>query len=124
MSARKQHLRITHRESGLVLADGPLGWGMTAFDGAFYIRARYLHTDGLRVNFLPGLCVYKFLYVWMDLQLPDGGRVRSLAWRYWLPNPLLPFIWFRVAMPADHAALAYERYQPVPADDEAQPELR
>jgi hypothetical protein len=28
---------------------------------------------------------------------------------YWLPNPLLPFIWFRVALPGLHPALDIER---------------
>ena len=27
------NVRIKHRESGTVLADGPLGWGITPFEG-------------------------------------------------------------------------------------------
>jgi hypothetical protein len=42
----------------------------------------------------------------MDLHLGDGSRVRSLGWMYWLPNPLFPFIWFRVALPRGHAEIA------------------
>jgi uncharacterized protein (DUF427 family) len=38
----------------------------------------------------------------MDLRLKSGERARNLAWMYWLPNPLLPFIWFRVAIAAHH----------------------
>jgi hypothetical protein len=30
---------------------------------------------------------------------------------YWLPNPLFPFIWFRVALPGTHAALVVETYE-------------
>ena len=52
--------------------------------------------------------MYKFLYVWLDLHLPSGVTVRSLGWRYWLPNPLLPFIWFRVAVPDNHPELQVE----------------
>ncbi len=121
MSKPQHRLRITHRDSGLMLADGPAGWGMMAFESAYYIRAKHMRTDRLRVNFLPGLCVYKFLYVWMDLHLPDGGRERSLAWKYWLPNPLLPFIWFRVALPAQHPGLMYEVYEPAQVSDQVQP---
>lgn len=56
-------------------------------------------------NFTPGFCIYKFLYVWMDLILPGGQREGGLGWLYWLPNPLLPFIWYRVAVAASHPAL-------------------
>lgn len=104
------NVRVTHSPSGTVLADGPLGWGITPFEGNFYIRRKFLRTDGFRVNFLPGLCIYKFLYVWMDLHLQEGSRVRNLAWMYWLPNPLLPFIWFRVALPRFHPDIAVKEY--------------
>ncbi len=79
----KKHIRITHRPSRLVLAEGPLGWGITPFEGNYY----------------------KFLYVWLDLKLGDGFRSKNLGWLYWLPNPLLPFIWFRVALPGSHEEL-------------------
>jgi uncharacterized protein (DUF427 family) len=103
-------VRIKHRASGSVLAEGPIGWGITPFEGNFYIRRKFLKTDRLRVNFLPGICIYKFLYVWMDLHLDNGMRVRNLGWLYWLPNPLLPFIWFRVALPRSHPELEFEEY--------------
>jgi hypothetical protein len=89
-----KNVRIRLRSSGEVIADGPLGWGITPFEGNFYISRKYLKTGGFRANYIPGLCIYKFLYVWM----------------YWLPNPLLPFIWFRVAVPRGHPDIAYEEY--------------
>jgi len=101
---------ITHNPSGTVLAEGPLGWGITPFEGNLYIRRKFLKTDQFRVNFIPGLCIYKFLYVWMDLRVGEGRRVRNLAWMYWLPNPLLPFIWFRVALPREHPELTVKEY--------------
>ena len=104
------NVRITHNGSGTVLAEGPVGWGITPFEGNFYIRRKYLKTDQIRANFLPGLCPYKFLYVWMDLHVGEGGRVRNLGWIYWLPNPLLPFIWFRVALPGRHPEITVEKY--------------
>lgn len=107
---RMTNVRITHHNSGTVLADGPIGWDITPFEGNFYIRRKFLKSDQFRVNFLPGLCIYKFVYVWMDLHLAEGGRVRNLAWMYWLPNPLLPFIWFRVALPRIHPEIDIEEY--------------
>lgn len=106
----KKHVRITHRASGQVLAEGPLGWGITPFEGNYYIGRKYLRTDRFKPNYIPGLCPYKFLYVWMDLVRDDAKIEKNLAWLYWLPNPLLPFIWFRVALPSDHPALLVEEY--------------
>ena len=100
-------IRITHRESGALIAEGPVGWGITPFEGNYYIGRRYLKAS-FTPNFVPGLCIYKFLYVGMDLQLQDGKCDRGIGWLYWLPNPLLPFIWYRVAVPADHPSLQIE----------------
>jgi hypothetical protein len=101
-------IRITHRSTGSLIAEGPIGWGITRFDGACYIRRKYLKTAGFRPNFIPGLCPYKFFYVWMDLKMEDGRKVPNLGWLYWLPNPLLPFICFRVAVPSHHPELHVE----------------
>jgi hypothetical protein len=80
-------IRITHRSSGEVIAEGPVGfWGITPFEGNFYISRKYLKTSRLKPNWIPGLCIYKFLYVWLDLRLPDGTREPSIGWMYWLPT--------------------------------------
>jgi len=104
-------VRITHSKTGMVIADGPIGWGITPFEGNYYIQRKFLQTDAFRVNFLPGLCFYKFLYVWLNLHLPDSKVLKNLGWMYWLPNPLLPFIWYRVGLPAYHPELTFEKYQ-------------
>ena len=101
-------IRITHKPSGEVIAEGPLGWGIMSFEGNYYIRRRYLKTKGFKVNFIPGLCIYKFLYVWLDFSW-SGGKSRNLGWLYWLPNPLSPFIWYRVAVPKNHPELDFEK---------------
>lgn len=42
-------IRITHRSSGEVIAEAPLGlWGITPFEGNFYISRKYLKTGYLR----------------------------------------------------------------------------
>ena len=104
----KKCVSIKHRDSGILIARGPVGWGITPFEGNYYIGRKYLRTDRFKVNFIPGLCPYKFLYVWLDLLLPEDNRSRNLGWMYWLPNPLLPFIWFRVAVPRHHPELHVE----------------
>src|SRR5260370_836943 len=99
-TAAARSIRITHRSSGEVIAEGPLGfWGITPFEGNLYISRKCLKTGYLRPNWVPGLCIYKFLYVWLDLRLPNGAREPFVGWMYWLPNPLLPFIAFRPAGP-------------------------
>jgi len=105
------YIRITHKSSGEVLVDGPSGWGVTSFEGNFYVRKKYLRSGKFRPNFIPGICIYKFLYVWLDLTLENGEQEKGLAWLYCLPNPLLPFIWFRVALPGQHPELLVEHYQ-------------
>ncbi len=82
----KKFVRVTHRPTDTLLAEAPLGWGITSFEGNLYIRDKYLKTDGFRINFIPGLCFYKFLYVWMNLRVGDE-TFRSLGWKYWSPSP-------------------------------------
>ena len=105
--AEAKFVRITHIPSDVVIAEGPLGWSITSFEGNYYIGRKHLKTGGFKVNYLPGLCVYKFLYVWLTFHWP-GGKSRNLGWLYWFPNPLFPFIWFRVAVPGTHPELRIE----------------
>ena len=109
----RKYVQIRHSASDSLIAEGPLGWGITPFEGNYYISSKHLLTDGFRVNWLPGLCVYKFLYVWLNFVRPDGTVARNLGWKYWLPNPLLPFIWFRVAVPGAHPEISVKRYEKV-----------
>jgi uncharacterized protein (DUF427 family) len=107
----RKFIRIKHTTSDILIADGPVGWGITPFEGNYYIRNKYLVTNGFRVNNVPGICVYKFLYVWLDFIAAGGTVSKNLGWKYWLPNPLFPFIWFRVAVPAIHAEIIIEEYE-------------
>jgi len=110
----KKFIRITHGPSDTKLAKGPVGWGITPFEGNLYISRKYLVTDGFKPNFIPGICFYKFLYVWLDLKLEDATKVRDLGWLYWLPNPLFPFIWYRVGLPRVHPELVIEEFEKPP----------
>lgn len=109
-----KHIRITHTSTGELLAEGPLGWGITPFEGNYYISKKYLKSSGFKPNFLPGLCFYKFLYVWLDFTPKEGAKVRNLGWYYWLPNPLFPFVAFRVGIPARHPEIAVEVTDGIP----------
>jgi uncharacterized protein (DUF427 family) len=102
------HIRIWHRPSGTLLVEGPKGWGITPFEGNYYIRKMYLMGDFFRSTLIPGLCPYKGIYHWLNLDLPDGQREDMLGWRYIIPNPLFPFIAFRLGLPGNHPALRYE----------------
>lgn len=62
----RKWIRITHLPSSEIIAEGPLGWSITLFGGNYYIQSRYLLTRGFKINSLPGLCFFKFFYVWMD----------------------------------------------------------
>jgi uncharacterized protein (DUF427 family) len=106
----KRRIRITHIPSGTVLAEGPLGWGITPFEGNLYIREQHLRTNALRLNAIPGFCPYKFLYIWLDLCLPGHQTSRNLGWKYVVPNPLFPFIAFRTALPRAHPELRVEEF--------------
>ena len=107
---KKLHIRITERSTGTVLAEGRKGWAITPFEGNFYIRARCINRALFQMNYVPGLCPYKGLYVGLDLRLPEKAVLKGLAWLYWLPNPLFPFIWFRVALPGNHTDLSIEEF--------------
>ncbi|MFQ6616481.1 MAG: hypothetical protein ACE5HZ_06900 [Fidelibacterota bacterium] len=104
----KRIIRITHRSTGIKLAEGPKGWAITPFEGNLYVRRKYLLTDKLKPNFRVGFCPYKFLYVWLDLVADEGTREKNLGWYYWLPNPLFPFIVNRIGLPRHHPALLVE----------------
>ena len=108
----KKHIRIIYRPSGEIIAEGPIGWGITPFEGNYYIQKKYLCTTGFKPSFVPGICIYKFFYVWMDLIPRTGERARMLGWLYWLPNPLFPFIWYRIGVPQRHPELTIEKISP------------
>lgn len=95
-------ITIIHAPSGEVMARGPKGWGMFAFEGNYYIARRYLRTEGFRFSGIPGICPYKFLYFWYHFRSSSGVDSPMLGWKYWLPNPLFPFIAFRIAVPQNH----------------------
>jgi uncharacterized protein (DUF427 family) len=103
-------LRIMYRPTGTVLAEGRKGWDITPFEGNLYIRSRCIETRFFKTNYIPGICPYKGLYTWLDFQLPGRTALKSLGWLYWLPNPLLPFIWFRVALPGSYPDLSIEEF--------------
>lgn len=98
-------MKIIHQKIEELIADGKRGWAITPFEGNYYISGKALKTEGFKANYLPGLCFYKFLYVWLDFHDKDGRVAKDLGWKYWFPNRLFPFIWFRVAVPQRHPDL-------------------
>jgi uncharacterized protein (DUF427 family) len=106
----KSHIRITHKPSGEVIAEGETGWGMFAFEGNYYISNKNLRTKGFKMSWIPGICPYKFLYFWYHFKPLKGETSAMIAWKYWLPNPLFPFIAFRIAVPSQHQDLIIEKF--------------
>jgi len=103
-----KHLRITHIPSGEIIAEGKKGWGLFPFEGNYYIAKKNLQSDGFKFSGIPGICPYKFLYFWYHFKSANGKKSNMIAWKYWLPNPLFPFIAFRIAVPAIHPDLKVE----------------
>lgn len=94
------YIQIRHEPDGEILAEGPRGlFGIASFEGNYYISKSCLKTQRFRMSWIPGFCIYKFLYVWLDFVDRDGCRDRMLGWRYVVPNPLFFFIFLRVAVP-------------------------
>lgn len=98
-------IRIVHRPSSAVIAAGSLGWSITPWEGNYYLSRNTLAAGKFRPTWLHGICMYKGVYRWLDFVAPDGSESRDLAWRYVVPNPLIPFIWFRVGIPGQHPDL-------------------
>jgi len=81
---------------------------MFAFEGNYYISNKNLKTNGFKISGIPGICPYKFIYFWYHFRSNDGHKSPMIAWKYWLPNPLFPFIAFRIAVPKNHPDLLVE----------------
>ena len=105
----KETIRIIHKPSGELLAEGPAGWGMFSFEGNYYVSNKYLKTKGFKFSGLPGVCPYKFIYFWYHFTAKNGLRSPLLGWKYWLPNPLFPFIFFRLAVPKRHPDIQIQK---------------
>lgn len=107
-----QRIEIFHKPSGQLIASGIKGWGMFPFEGNYYIAKSNLKTRGFRLTGIPGICPYKFLYFWYHFTAETGEKSPMLGWKYWLPNPLFPFIAFRIAVPANHRDIEIREHIP------------
>jgi hypothetical protein len=105
-----QLIQILHRPSQTVLAEGKRGWDITPFEGNYYVRKKCLIGNRFKLTLLPGLCVYKFVYLWMNLQLDGQAPISLLAWKYVIPNPLFPFIWYRVGIYGGHPEIEVREF--------------
>lgn len=108
-----EKIRISHKATGELIAEGAKGWGMFYFEGNYYIASKNLKTRGFRWSGIPGICFYKFIYFWYHLHLQNGEVESMIGWKYWVPNPLFPFIAFRIALPAHHPSLTIEIVNPL-----------
>ena len=84
------HSRIWHRPSGTLLVEGLKGWGITPFEGNYYIRKMYLKGDFFCRTLIPGLCPYKGIYHWLNLDLPDGQHEDNAGLALYHSKPIVP----------------------------------
>jgi len=110
----KKSIQIIHRPTGTLLAEGERGWDITSFEGNYYIRKKCLKEGSFRLTAIPGLCIYKFIYLWLELRIDGQTPARGLAWKYVIPNPLLPFIWFRTGIYGHHPDIEVRSLEPAP----------
>jgi uncharacterized protein (DUF427 family) len=101
-------LRIIHKETGELIAEGLQGWQIIPFEGNYYIQKKYIKTNKFKISFVPGFCFYKFFYVWLSYQIDDKRKEKWIAWMYFLPNPLFFFIGYRIGLPKYHPSLRVE----------------
>ena len=72
-------IRISPSASGTTLAEGTLGWSVTPFEGNNHVLHAYLRTRAFKVSYVPGICIYEVLFVWLDLHLDEGDKLRNLG---------------------------------------------
>ena len=69
---------------------------------------RICHTARPNPGIQGRLRIYRLPFASVGLHLDEGVKARNLGWLYWLPNPLLPFIWFHVAVSLGHPELSFQ----------------
>ena len=104
------NFKIIHSPTGIIIAEGTTKDGLKSFEGNYYVKTKYFKPAIIKTNYVPGLCFYKFIYIWMDLILPDGGKVRNIGWKYIIPNPIFYIVIGRVGLPKNHPELSIEEY--------------
>ncbi|MEO7065445.1 MAG: hypothetical protein ABI114_00920 [Rhodanobacter sp.] len=102
-------LRVTHRPSGSLLAEGPSGRGIALFEGNYYVRRKYLCITRRKEGSPPRPCVYSFLYAGLDLWLAGRAQTESTGKSRWLTHRLVPILAFRLAFPGDDPSIRFER---------------
>ncbi len=61
-------MKIIHRETDELIAEGERGWAITPFEGNLYTSGKALRINGFKANYVPGICFYKFLYAGQECQ--------------------------------------------------------
>ena len=96
---------IKLKNNGETVVQGRIGWPVTPFEGNYYVQKNLIVSGKFVPNYMPGFCPYKFFYIWMDYITSGGDKIKNLAWMYFFPNPIFPFIWFRIGLSQNHPEL-------------------
>ena len=76
----KKYVRVTHLPADTGLEEGPLGWGITPFEGNLCIRRSHLLTDKAQGEPRPGLLPLQVPPRLRGLKLSDDDVSRNLGW--------------------------------------------
>lgn len=99
--------KLTHIKTKKIIAEG-IEKDIYRLEGNYYIKESAFK-QGIIVNtYLPGLCFYKFIYVWVNIKISDKLILKSFGWKYILPNPIFFKIFKRIGIPINQDEIQLE----------------
>ena len=101
-----KNFQLIYIPTETLIAEGPFS-ALKKLEGNYYIKEKHVVKGRVKTSYIPGLCPYKFIYVWMNLIVEDR-KISGLAWKYIIPNPIFPMIWFSIGFPQQHPELKIE----------------
>jgi|GEM_PF-392498 len=85
-------LTIKARATGEIVASGIENETARVFEGNWYFKPEVVNMEHLRVTDRTYTCPYKGMCYWIDIEMPEGGRVQNVGWVYRQPKPGYEFI--------------------------------
>lgn len=90
--------KLIHIATGKILAEGEKK-DFFQLEGNYYLK-EFTFKEGVVVNtIIPGLCFYKFIYIWVNIKVSDKIILKNFGWKYIIPNPIFFKIFKRIGIP-------------------------